>query len=264
MGNDIDSRMKTLVSETGGKACSKFKECSVLVCSKNFVLVLDNSGSMSSCNRLENLKTTVKRWVDKLVPNTKVAIVKFGSSNVCATGSKTITKDCYIKISATDNGYAEKRILRTAIDQMGSDMGGSSMAGALQSAYAIMKDEHDYYQGQPGVVMLVTEGIQSDTPSIDSSSVWQPFQNDHIRIITLTIGNDIDSRMKTLVRETGGKAFISKDCSDGSAGAFQYASDTFIPSEVGDKAMKQITTSREVVTGAQMWNKCAATNDGKQ
>merc|ERR1739838_1173883 len=189
MGNDIDSRMKTLVSETGGKACSKFKECSVLVCSKNFVLVLDNSSSMSSCNRLENLKTTVKRWVDQLVPSTKVAIVKFGSSNVCATGSKTITKDCYITIS----GEAEKMILWTAIDEM-DYMGSTAMAGALQSAYAIMKDEHDFSQGQPGVVMLVTDGVQSDTPSIDDASVWKPFKMQHIHVNSLNIGHEIDSR----------------------------------------------------------------------
>ena len=50
-----------------------------------FVLVLDNSGSMNDCNRFTNLKTTIKRWVDGLNPFTKVAIVKFGSSNVCAT-----------------------------------------------------------------------------------------------------------------------------------------------------------------------------------
>eukprot|EP00091_Calanus_sinicus_P016617 TRINITY_DN36064_c0_g1_i1.p1 TRINITY_DN36064_c0_g1~~TRINITY_DN36064_c0_g1_i1.p1 ORF type:complete len:125 (-),score=45.02 TRINITY_DN36064_c0_g1_i1:115-465(-) len=31
-----------------------------------FVLVLDNSNSMSSCNRMINLKYTMKRWVDGL------------------------------------------------------------------------------------------------------------------------------------------------------------------------------------------------------
>merc|ERR1739838_314453 len=142
--------------------------------------------------------------------------------------------------------------------------GSTAMAGALQRAFKIMKDEHDFSQGYPGVVMLVTDGVQTDTPSIDDFTVWQPFQMQRIRIITLNIGNDIDSRMKTLVSETGGKAFISKDCSAGSAGAFQYASETFIPNEVGDKTIKRITTSRETVMGVHMLNRCAATNDGKQ
>merc|ERR1719187_2386139 len=87
----------------------------------NFVLVLDISGSMNGCNRMDNLKSTLKRWVDNLKSGTKVAIVKFGDNNVCATGSKTIDEKCYVKISNTNDGEAEKKQLMTAIDQMDAD-----------------------------------------------------------------------------------------------------------------------------------------------
>merc|ERR1712106_1187554 len=50
------------------------------------------------------------------------------------------------------------------------------------------KDEHDNNsQGQPGVVMLVTDGVQTDSPPIDDFTVRKPFANDRIRIITLNI-----------------------------------------------------------------------------
>merc|ERR1711962_1181215 len=38
-----------------------------------FVLAVDNSGRMKDCNRLLNLKAFMKRFVDNLMINTKVA-----------------------------------------------------------------------------------------------------------------------------------------------------------------------------------------------
>merc|ERR1711892_73483 len=128
----------------------------------NYILVLDNSNSMSSCSRMENLKTLLKKWVDGLRPNTKLAIVKYGSSSHCATGSETMTKDCYVEISKEDNGDEEKLYLNQIIDAMGANMGNNYMAAALKSAHTIMNDEHNANQGQPGVVMLVTDGMSGD------------------------------------------------------------------------------------------------------
>jgi len=228
--------------------------------SAKFVLVLDNSRSMNSCSRFANLKTTLKKWVDNLKPSTKVAIVKFGSGNVCATGSKTIDKGCYVEISKLSNGDAEKRSLMTTIDQM-SDMGATYMSEALQSAWAIMKDEHNVKMGQPGVVLLVTDGMANGPgPAIDDQEVWKPFQMNNIRVITLNLGAEIDSRMQHLVTNTGGKAFVSKDCAGIDDDAFQYASQTFIPKDVGDRAMQSQTTSQNTVLGVHSMN-CTDTND---
>merc|ERR1711962_738032 len=58
--------------------------------------------------------------------------------------------------------------------------------------------------------------------------------------------------MKTLVTKTRGRAFVSKDCSGIDDGAFQYASATFIPCEVGDRATsKQTTSGPHLLTGVQ-------------
>jgi len=226
-----------------------------------FVLVLDNSGSMTSCNRFTNLKTTMKRWVDNLKPFTKVAIVKFGSYNVCATGDHSITKGCYMEISDKNNGDAEKRELHIIIDAM-SDMGATYMSEALQSAQQIMKDEHNANQGQPGIVMLVTDGMANGPgPAIDDVVIWKPFQMSGIRVITLNLGAEIDTRMMHLVTETGGRAFVSKSCAGIEDDAFQYASRTYIPNEVGDKAMQNQTTSKETVPGQHAMT-CKNTNNG--
>jgi hypothetical protein len=220
--------------------------------SAKFVLVLDNSNSMSSCSRLINLQTTLKRWVDNLTPSTKVAIVKFGTDNECATGSKSISKDCYIEISETNNGEKEKTILNKAIDDM-TYMGNTHMSEALQSAQTIMKEEYADNRGAPGIVMLVTDGIANGPgPAIDDPLIFKPFEMNDIRVITLNLGAEIDTRMKTLVTQTGGKAFVSKDCAGIDGDAFQYASETFVPNDVGDKYFKSQSTSKETVIGVHM------------
>ena len=74
-----------ILEQSGSRNVMIYINDDVPVPDAKFVLVLDNSRSMSDCNRLTNLKTTMKRWVNDLRPFTKVAIVTFGSSNVCAT-----------------------------------------------------------------------------------------------------------------------------------------------------------------------------------
>lgn len=104
--------------------------------------------SMTNCNRLANLKTTLRRWVATLETNTKVAIVKYGSRNMCITGSRTVTKDCFDTMSSGDSS-ADKTQLISAIKSMNADMGGNLLNQALQSAYTIIRDEHDASSASP-------------------------------------------------------------------------------------------------------------------
>jgi len=242
----------------GGYVESTVPEFTVVHSSNSkFVLVLDDSGSMSSCNRVENLKVTIKRWIDQLALNTKVAIVKFGSSSTCLSGNGAFNQGCYVLIK-DDN---DRKSLWASVDRLTASAGSTYMGEALMNAYKIMADEHTANQGSPGVVMLVTDGAANGQVHIDDQAVTGPFHIHHIRVVSLIMGAQIDPRMKTLVSETGGKAFVSEDCAGtGSSGAFQYASETFIPSDVGDKATKSVTTSTEIVVGAQTVAKCR--NDG--
>jgi len=58
---------------------------------------------------------------------------------------------------------------------------------------------------------------------------------------------------------------VSKDCpGTDAADAFQYLSQTFIPQDVGDKAMQKQITSKGNFNGVQTYNRCSHQNDGKQ
>merc|ERR1711915_626699 len=121
--------------------------------SSKFVLILDNSNNMNSCNRFPNMKTFLYQWIAALEVNTKVAIVRFGSTTECSTGDKSFTRGCYVHISDTNNGEAERTFLRQVVDQM-SSMGSSHMSEALMKTQSIVEDEFDEHPEESGVVLM--------------------------------------------------------------------------------------------------------------
>lgn len=106
----------------------------------NFVFLIDVSGSMSSPDKLELLKTGFKSFVDELKPTDKVAIVTYaGSAGVVlpsTSGDETST-------------------IKNAIDALGS---GGSTAGAqgIITAYDIA--EQHFIDGGNNRVILGTDG----------------------------------------------------------------------------------------------------------
>jgi len=221
-----------------------------------FVLVLDNSGSMQHCGRLDSMKSTLRRWVQNLKISTKVAIVRFGSDILCATGTKEFNRNCFVEVTE-----ATKVTLRREIENM-DYMGFTLMSEALKEAHKIMHDEILSTDVRSGAVLLVTDGVATGQAP-DSEEVWRPFKDDNIPIITLNIGNEIDKGMERLVKETRGRAFFT-DCKV-SGEAFQYASTTYIPHEVGDNALQRIVTNTKSVSGVDMLKRnCAAENDNRQ
>merc|ERR1719450_594560 len=209
---------------------------------------------MALCDRFGKLKHTLKQWVNNLKSGTQVAIVTFGTRHECVTGSKKFDKGCYIQ----DRGQ-----MLTAIDGM-SFMGLTWMASALKDVQVLMKDEHDWSQSQPGTVILVTDGLADGLHPIDAQDIWQPFKSANIRVITLNLYNEVETRLQKVITETGGKAFISTDCPGlrNSREPFNYASETFIPGNIGDRYMQRQTITKETIPGVHMLH-CFQTNDNE-
>ena len=106
----------------------------------NFVFLIDISGSMSSPDKLELLKTGFKIFVDELTADDRIAIVTYaGSSGVLLNST----------------AGSEKQTIKNAIDQLGA---GGSTAGAdgIITAYQIA--EENFILNGNNRIILGTDG----------------------------------------------------------------------------------------------------------
>lgn len=106
----------------------------------NFVFLIDVSGSMSSHDRLELLKTGFKYFVDEMQIYDRVAIVSYGGQSE-------------IVLNSTPGHF--KDVIKEAIDQLGSG-GGTAGAEGIRTAYEIA--ESNFIEGGNNRVIMGTDG----------------------------------------------------------------------------------------------------------
>jgi uncharacterized protein YegL len=115
---------------------------------KDVVLVLDDSGSMKTNNRIGKMKEAAKWVISTLGPNDYVSIVKFTNSAESATENL---------IPATLEGRAE---LKNYIDTNFNANGGTNMGDGLEKAFDIISDSRVARQSAfcEKIILFLTDG----------------------------------------------------------------------------------------------------------
>ncbi|MFA9388797.1 MAG: von Willebrand factor type A domain-containing protein [Prolixibacteraceae bacterium] len=158
--------------------------------SSNFVFLIDVSGSMSSPDKLEMLKTGFKMLVDEMDETDRIAIVTYASSD------KVILKSTYCD---------EKSKIKRAIDDLGS---GGSTAGAkgIITAYEIA--EGSFISGGNNRIIIGSDGDFNVGPASNEElvSLIEEKRKSGIYITVLGVGqgNLNDSMMEQLANNGNG------------------------------------------------------------
>lgn len=113
----------------------------------NFVFLIDVSGSMSSQDKLDILKTGFKRMTDQLTQNDRVAIVTYAGS-------------AGVLLQSTSGDKKDK--IKSAINKLGA---GGSTAGAQGIITAYKIAEENYIEGGNNRVILGSDGDFNVGPS---------------------------------------------------------------------------------------------------
>lgn len=113
----------------------------------NFVFLIDVSGSMSSTDKLDLLKTGFKLLVDQLSSNDRVAIVTYAGAAETILGSTS---------------GADKTTIKNAIDALGSG-GGTAGAEGIITAYDIA--QQNFIKNGNNRIIIGTDGDFNIGPS---------------------------------------------------------------------------------------------------
>ncbi|MCF8303788.1 MAG: VWA domain-containing protein [Bacteroidales bacterium] len=156
----------------------------------NMVLLIDVSGSMSTPEKLELLKSGFKTFVDQIGPADRIAIVTYAGQ-------------AGVKLPSTHGD--EKNKIKQAIDELGS---GGSTAGAegIITAYEIA--EENFIPGGNNRVILGSDGDFNVGPS-STEELVELIEEKHESGIYLTVlgvgsGNLNDAMMEQLANNGNG------------------------------------------------------------
>lgn len=161
------------------------------------VLVIDDSGSMTS-NDSSNQRLSVARdLVDNLPQNSKVGVVRFASSTSILTSS--LTNDKELAKSFLTTNYFES-------------YGGTYMYTAINSAFSLFESTDDK---RLNMMVVLSDGNAFDTSM--HSSVVTSANNKKVKIYTVGLGTS-SSRyfrdyLEPLANNTGGAFYLSSDAS---------------------------------------------------
>lgn len=133
------------------------------------VLVIDDSGSMTSSDRTNMRLTVAKNLIDKLPEKSKVGVVLFTNYTYKLTST------------VTDNKEMAKSYLTTGYF---NSSGGTSMYTAINSAFSMFESTDDNIMK---MMVVLSDGDTSDTGK--HSSVVTAANNNNVRIYTVGLGS---------------------------------------------------------------------------
>lgn len=161
------------------------------------VLVIDDSGSMTSNDRYNERLTVAKNLVDNLPENSKVGVVKFTSSTSKLTSSVTSDKE-------TAKSYLTTSYFRSS--------GGTYMYNAINSAFSLFETSDD---NTLKMMVVLSDGSTSDSSS--HSSVITTANDMGVKIYTVGLGSSSSSYftryLKPLANNTAGAFYLATDAS---------------------------------------------------
>lgn len=163
---------------------------------KDFVFVIDTSGSMSG-GKIEGAKNALRMCIDNLNRNDRFNIIRFSS----------VTEPFkYGLIDATSENISQARIF---IDRMTSE-GGTAINEALITALSQLKQEN----GRIPIIVFLTDG----QPTVGEQNIARILKNinsanqSHTRIFVFGVGSDVNTELldKISLENNGEREYITE------------------------------------------------------
>ncbi len=152
----------------------------------NIILVCDNSGSMSSSDKIGNLKSALSLFLNSLTEDVKVGIVAFDSSVISRASAPL---------------GSEMSALRNAINQMGA-YGGTDIYDGVSEAMN---------QAQPGdginVMIVMSDGQDSRPSDRTINQIKNNCSLKDVVIYSMGLGYDVDSDVLSTYSTAGGGSY---------------------------------------------------------
>lgn len=161
------------------------------------ILVIDDSGSMTSNDRTMQRLTVAKNLIDKLPDHSKVGVVRFTSSTYKLTAAITGDKE-------KAKSYLTTRYFVSS--------GGTNMYGAIDSAFSLFESTEDNIMK---MMVVLSDGDTSDTRK--HSSVVAAANNRNVKIYTVGLGSRstsyFNNYLKPLSNNTAGAFYLASEAS---------------------------------------------------
>ncbi len=155
------------------------------------IIIIDNSGSMGTDNKMENAKSGAKSFVDKIKDGEYAALVSFNSS--------TSTLQSLQQLDSTT-----KASFKASIDSI-SDGGGTAIGDALRSGLNLLNGSTR--QGTFKYIVLMTDG-QSGSGESPTGSILTYLAAAGYPVYSIGFGSGADmSTLNTISNSTRGKAY---------------------------------------------------------
>lgn len=162
------------------------------------VLVIDDSGSMTSNDRYNQRLSVAQTLVDNLPQSSKVGVVKFTSSTNILTSALTSQKE-------EAKSYLTGTYFRSS--------GGTYMYSAINSALGLFQSKNDTTLR---MMVVLSDGVTSDTSK--HSSTISAANSKGVKIYSVGLGASSSSYftnyMKPLANNTGGAFYLASNASE--------------------------------------------------
>jgi uncharacterized protein YegL len=164
----------------------------------SYALVLDVSSNMDYFKRIDRMKDSVVRWIEYNFPNNApLGIIKYSNN-------AEVLHDL-IEITSEDKATIFS-ILRNL-----TATGGTCIHKALHIANEMLINGEEEHRG--GVIIFVTTGYQNceEKDALNITDIINESVKQQIRIVTISLGNEVDTEIIQLAEKTHGKAFFVPD-----------------------------------------------------
>lgn len=161
------------------------------------ILVIDDSGSMTSNDRTNQRLTVARNLVDKLPSNSKIGIIRFESSTSQLTATLVDDKE-------TAKSYLTTSYFRSS--------GGTSMYHAINSAFSLFGVQDDTILR---MMVVLSDGVTGDTSM--HSSIVTSANNSKVKIYTVGLGSSsstyFTNYLQPLANNTAGSFYLASNAS---------------------------------------------------
>lgn len=162
----------------------------------DLVLVIDDSGSMTSNDKTNKRLSVAKDLIDKLPEGSKIGVVQFTSSVKRLTTNVVTNKN-------VAKGYLNNSYFKSS--------GGTKMYTAINSATSLFSNEEDVYKA----MVVLSDGVTDDTKM--HASVVDVLKKQNIHAYTIGLGNEVNYfnlYMKPLAQNTDGQFYLAQNANE--------------------------------------------------
>ncbi|KAL4450381.1 hypothetical protein ABPG74_009087 [Tetrahymena malaccensis] len=167
----------------------------------DLICVIDNSGSMSGCSKIQNVQNTILQLIEILNENDRLSLITFNSRAFQHCALRKVNKK-------------NKELLQTITKLIKAD-GGTNITSGLQSAFETLQNRKQ--KNQVSSIFLLSDG-QDDNSDIKIRNLLQTtnqqLQEENFTIHSFGFGNDHDGPLMQKIAQIKDGSFYYIENSD--------------------------------------------------